>query len=211
VRGNDDALLSVIGIGGFGLRWSELSDADLAVRPLDEFDTVVVDVRALRDRPRAQRNFPRLLEFARGRGRRLLVFYHKDTEYHPPGESFAGAPYLPFQVGRTRVTRADAPVRVLLPMHDLLRVPNLIEASDWDAWEQERALYLPNGYAEQYQELLAMNDPGQPVERGALLFARTDEGEFVYCALALYRQVKKLHAGAIRLLANLLTPGNRGR
>src|SRR5205814_956515 len=103
------------------------------------------------------------------------------------------------------------PVRVLLPRHELLRVPNVIEACDWDAWEQERALYLPSVYTEKYQELLAMNDPGQPVERGALLFAPTGEGEFVYCALALYRQVKKLHPGAIRLLANLLTPGNRGR
>lgn len=208
VRGNDDALLSAIGLGGFGLRWSELSDADLAVRSLDEFDTVVIDVRALRDRPRAQRNFRRLLEFAQGRGKRLLVFYHKDSEYHPAGEGFAGAPF-PLQVGKARVTRADAPVRVLMPEHPLLRLPNVIRPGDWDAWEQERGLYFPSAYTDQYQELLAMGDPGLPVERGALLFARTGDGEFVYCALALYRQVKKLHAGAIRLLANLLTPGRR--
>ena len=34
----------------------------------------------------------------------------------------------------------------------------------------------------------------------------TGEGEYVYCALALWRQLKKLHPGAVRLLANLLTP-----
>lgn len=209
VLGNDDALLSVVGLGGFGLNWSELSDADLAVRDLSEFDTIVVDVRALRDRPRARRSYRRLLDFAGRSGKRLLVFYHKDTEFHPAGEGFVGAPFLPFQIGRGRVTRADAPVRILLPDHVLLRSPNVILPGDWDAWEQERGLYFPSVYAEQYQELLEMADPGQPQERSALLYARTGDGEFVYCALALYRQLKKLHPGAVRLLANLLTPSPR--
>ena len=54
-----------------------------------------------------------------------------------------------------------------------------------------------------------MHDPGQLPERGALLYARTGDGEFVYCALALWRQLKKLHPGGVRLLANLLTPASR--
>ena len=47
---------------------------------------------------------------------------------------------------------------------------------------------------------------------GALLYARTgegDQGEYVYCALSLWRQLKKLHPGAVRLMANLLTPAAR--
>jgi hypothetical protein len=189
------------------LRWSALSDTDLAVRDLAEFSCIVVDFRALRDRPRARRGFRRLLEFCDQPGKRLLVFYHKDTEYAPPGEGFRGAPFEPFVIGRNRVTRADAPVTVLLPGHCLLNTPNRIDASDWDGWEQERCLYLPTVRADAYESLLAMNDPGFPEERNALLYARTKGGgEFVYCALALYRQLKKLHPGAVRLLANLLTP-----
>ena len=42
----------------------------------------------------------------------------------------------------------------------------------------------------------------------ALLYAKTGKGEYIYCALALWRQLKKLHPGAVRLLANLLTPAS---
>ena len=159
--------------------------------------------------PAARRGFRRLLDFATGKGRRLVVFYQKDSEFHPPGEGFVGAPITPFVVGKNRVTRADAPVRVLRPDHVLMQKPNVIEAADWDGWEQERALYLPSLYAGQYEELLELNDPEQPTERGALLYARTGDGEFVYCALSLWRQLKKLHPGAVRLLANLVTPRDR--
>lgn len=210
VRGSDDTLPAVIGIGGLGLRWSELSDTDLAVRDLATLDTIVVDVRALRSRPQARRSFGRLLEFCKQQGKRLLVFYHKDVEFHPPGEAFRGVPEEPFVVGRGRVTRADAPVTMLAPEHRLFTHPNRIRAADWDAWEQERGLYFPRLWAESYTSLLAMGDPGMPVERGALLHRQEPGGgDFVYCALALYRQLKKLHPGAVRLLANLLTPPDR--
>lgn len=206
VRSRDDSLPGILGVGGFGLSWSELSDTDIAVADLLSFDTIVVDVRALRDRPAARSGFRRLLEFAGKRGRRLVVFYQKDVEFHPAGESFLGAPFPPFQVGKGRVTRPDAPVRVLLPDHVLFQHPNAIRPADWDGWEQERGLYFPSVYSAQYQELLEMQDPGQPVERGALLHAKVGEGEYVYCALSLWRQLKKMHPGAVRLLANLLTP-----
>jgi hypothetical protein len=209
LRSRDDTLASVMGVGGLGLQWSELSDADLVVADLLAFETIVVDVRALRDRPTARAGFRRLLDFAEAKGKRLVVFYQKDVEFHPAGESFVGAPHLPFQVGKARVTRADAPVTVLLPEHPLLRHPNVIRPGDWDGWEQERALYLPRIWSGQYEELLEIGDPRQPLERGALLYARTVEGEYVYCALSLWRQLKKLHPGAVRLLANLLTPSSR--
>lgn len=209
LRSRDDTLPNLLGVGGFGVGWTELSDADIAAGDLRAFDTVIVDIRALRDRPAARRGFRRLLDFATGKGRRLLVFYQKDTEFHPSGEGFVGAPFTPFVLGRGRVTRADAPVRVLRPDHLLLQHPNVVQPADWDAWEQERALYLPSLYGSQYEELLEIHDPGQPPERGGLLYARCGDGEFVYCGLALWRQLKKLHPGAVRLFANLVTPLGR--
>lgn len=209
VRSRDDTLPGVLGAGGLGVMWSELSDADVAVADLAALDTIVVDIRALRDRPAVRSAFRRLLDFAAGQGHRLVVLYQKDVEFQPPGEGFLGAPHLPFQVGKSRVTRADAPVRVLLPHHVLLQHPNVILPGDWDGWEQERGLYLPSVWASQYEELLEMQDPGQPAERGALLYARTGDGEYVYCALSLWRQLKKLHPGAVRLMANLLSPRPR--
>ncbi|MFK7739446.1 MAG: PIG-L family deacetylase [Planctomycetota bacterium] len=209
LRSLDDTLPSVLGVGGLGLTWSELSDADIAAADLGLFDTVVVDIRALRNRPAARRGFGRLLDFARMSGKRLVLFYQKKTELHPAGEAFRGAPFLPFEVGSARVTRADAPIRVLRKDHVLLNHPNVIRKSDWDGWVQERGLYLPQVYSDDYEEVLELHDPGQPAERGALLYARTGDGEYVYCALALWRQLKKLHPGAVRLLVNLLTPSER--
>lgn len=212
VRNRDDALVSVIGVGGFGLRWSELSDVDLAVRDLGEFDTIVVEARALRDRPAARRSFRRLLDFCGSRGKRLVVFYHKDVEFDPPGEGFLGAPFLPFAIGKDRVTHADAPVTILSKDHCLLQKPNRILPGDWDGWEQERGLYFPARYGSEYQEILEIQDPGLPAKRSALLYTRAGpggEGEYVYCALSLWRQLKKLHPGSVRLLANLLSPQPR--
>ncbi len=113
---------------------------------------------------------------------------------------------MPFQIGKGRVTRSDAPVRVRLPRHALLTAPNTVRAEDWDGWEQERGLYFPGVYAAEYEELIEIADPGQQPQPSSLLYARCGEGEFVYCALSLWRQLKKLHPGAVRLLANLLTP-----
>ena len=206
LRSRDNTLPNVLGVGGLGIEWAELVDADIAAADLSAFDTIVVDIRALRGRPEARYGFGRLLEFARGKGHRLVLFYQKDVEFHPNGEQFRGAPFEPFEIGRSRVTRADAPIKILLPDHPLLRHPNVIRPSDWDGWVQERALYLPEVYADDYQEVLELGDPGLPSERGALLYARTGDGEYVYCALALWRQLKKLHPGAVRMLVNLLTP-----
>jgi len=211
LRSRDNTLPGILGVTGLGLAWSELSDADISAGDLSSFDTIVVDVRALRGRPGARRGFRRLLEFAAEAGHRLVVFYHKKDEFHPKGEGFIGAPFapLPFKIGKARVTRSDAPVRILLPQHVLLNHPNTIRPSDWDGWSQERALYLPEIYPSQFEEIVEIHDPGQPAERGALLYAKTGEGDYVYCALALWRQLKKLHPGAVRLLANLLTPASR--
>ena len=209
VRSLDDALTSVIGAGGFGMQWTGLSDTDLAVGDLDGFDTIVVDVRALRDRLEARQSFRRLLEFCGKKGKRLVVLYHKDVEYDPPGEGFRGAPFQPFHIGKDRVTRADAPIRLLRSEHSLLRSPNRIRDEDWDGWEQERGLYFPSVYASEYEEILECNDPGMAPSRSSLLYARSGDGEFVYCALSLWRQLKKLHPGSVRLLANLLTPPER--
>ncbi len=206
LRSRDDTLANVLGVGGLGLSWSELTDEDIAAANLSEFDTIVVDIRALRDRPAARNGFSRLLAFAKGAGHRLVVFYQKNVEFHPAGEAFRGAPFEPFHIGKSRVTRADAPVEVLLPDHVLMSQPNIIRARDWDGWVQERAVYVPEVYSDDYEEILRFGDPGLDPEQGALLYARTGDGEYVYCALALWRQLKILHEGSVRILVNLLTP-----
>ncbi len=200
VKGVDDTAEGVL--AGLGAEVVPLRDEDLSLRPLDEFDVIVCDVRSLRLREAARASFPRLLAFAAAGGR-LVVFYHKDVEFNFEQAGFRGAPFE-LLVGKGRVTRADAPVRVLQPEHVLLTTPNRIRAEDWDGWHQERGLYFAERYDDAYEELLAMSDPNQDEERGALLYARYGKGEYVYCALSLWRQLKNLHPGACRLFANLV-------
>ena len=52
--------------------------------------------------------------------------------------------------------------------------------------------------------LLAMNDAGEEPLKGALLYAPHGKGDYVYCSLALYRQLRIGHVGAARILVNLL-------
>ncbi len=207
IAGVDDTARQVLGgLVGRGLR--VLTEDDL--HELRRFDTIVIDIRALRERAgdgtwrAARAAFPRLLQYVHDGGR-LVVFYHKDTEFNADQARFVGWPY-PLHIGKGRVTREDSPVRILAPDHRLLRHPNVIQPEDWDGWVQERGLYFPDEWAPEYTELIALSDPDQPEMTGALLHARYGAGEYIYCALSLYRQLNSLHPGACRIFANLVSP-----
>ncbi|MGA0868127.1 MAG: PIG-L deacetylase family protein [Planctomycetota bacterium] len=203
VEGVDDAARTTL--EQLGVDVELLTEATLPVRPLDDLDTILVDIRALRHHAAARAEFNRLLAFADAGGR-LVVLYHKDSEFDAQltGQRFFPTD-LPLSIGRGRVTREDAPVEILDPDARLLTTPNRITAEDWDGWVQERGLYFPARWADGYQPLLRISDPGEPAEDGALLVASTGRGQFVYCALALHRQLKNLHPGACRLFANLVS------
>ena len=157
----------------------------------------------------------RRLQWVRGSGH-LVVGDHKTFEWNPgrsgsffyidvvevPDEGWA--PY-PLTLGRSRVTREDAPVEVLQDDHVLFQSPHTITPDDWDDWVQERGLYFPREYDERYAELLAMNDPGEDALRGGLLLAEVGGGTYLYSSLVWYRQLEALNPGAWRMFANLVS------
>ncbi len=197
IQGVDDS--SAMVLKGLGVDLTRLDDEDVKAGSLQSLDTILIDIRALRHRPDVRSSFNRLLEFA-DRGGRLVILYHKDSEF---GANPAAA--LNLKIGKGRVTNEDAPVEVLLPGHSLLNSPNQIRPSDWDGWVQERGLYYAQDYGNDFQEILAMSDPGQSRESGSLLYTSYGKGEIIYCGLALFRQLKNLHPGACRLFANLIS------
>lgn len=202
VRGVDASAQDVL--TGLGAELTLLTDEQLAVRPLGDLDTIVCDIRSLHLRPAAKAAFPRLLRFVQSGGR-LVVCYHKDLEFNVEHAGFLGAPF-DLHIGKGRVTREDAPVTILLPAHSLLTSPNAIGSKDWDGWVHERGLYFPDRFDDGYDKLLEVHDPDQPAERGALLYTSYGRGDYVYCALALHRQLRNLHEGTCRLFANLISP-----
>jgi LmbE family N-acetylglucosaminyl deacetylase len=164
------------------------------------FDAVVLGIRAYETRPELGSANAKLLEYARGGGT-VLVQYNK---YEYPQGGFAP---FPVEMSRPhdRVTDEEAPVVLLDPTHPALRHPNLIGASDFEGWTQERGLYFLSRWDSAYTPLLEMADPGQDPLRGGLLVAKLGEGAYVYTGLAFFRQFPAAVPGAYRLFANLVS------
>lgn len=212
VRGPDTTIED--SLASLGLYVRELEPRSLARADLDTYDTIVIDSRALlRRREDLVPQIPRFLSYAR-RGNHLVVLYHKPQEFERNELGALLAPY-PLELGQERITREDAPVEILAREHPHLTRPNKIEQRDWDAWFQERGLYFPARYDKRYVELVSMRelDVRGPehakrfeAQKSSLLAAEVGQGSYVYCALVLHRQLRKLHPGAARLLVNLVTP-----
>ena len=126
-----------------------------------------------------------------------------------------GKGYSPYPIFLTneRVTQEDAPVTELLPRHVLLTSPNGISSGDWNGWIQERSIYLPAGdtgkTSPRYDRILAMNDEGEEQPPTSLLWSRYGNGSYAYVSLALYRQLRILQEGAVKLFANLISQPRR--
>lgn len=200
VRGPDDTLLRTL--QDLGVDHAELDERALAVAELGEFSTIVLDMRTAGSRPDLHDHRDRLLEFC-AKGGRIVAFYHKPREWNARDGRPALAPYE-LVVGNERVCEEDAPVEILAPQHVLLAKPHAISLDDFAGWQQERGLNFPQKWGPEWVPLLRMADSGEKPQDGALLVAAHGEGSFVYCSLALYRQWRVGHAGALRLLINLL-------
>ena len=98
---------------------------------------------------------------------------------------------------------------MLKPENVLFRYPNEILPADWNGWVQERNIYLPSGdtslTSSKYERLLAMSDEDEHEPSTSLLEARYGKGTYIYTSLALYRQVKDLNNGGVKLLFNLIS------
>jgi LmbE family N-acetylglucosaminyl deacetylase len=181
---------------------TQLDPDALATTELSRYTTLVLGPRALESHPAVAAAMPRLLAWAARGGSLVLQYGAQDM-----GRLASALPF-PLQWTRpaARVTREEAPVTALAPRHPLLAAPNRIGAADWDGWVQERATYMPSVIDPRYTALLAMQDPGEAPQRGALLTVPVGRGRFTYVTLALFRQLPAGVPGAARLLANLVAP-----
>ncbi|MBX3462724.1 MAG: PIG-L family deacetylase [Planctomycetes bacterium] len=201
VRGPDDSTERAL--GDLGVAFTALDRDALALTRLDDFTTVLLDIRAYHHRPELAEVRDRLLQFCRSGGR-VVAMYHKPGEWNERRGHPALAPF-PLVIGSERCTEEDAPVTLLRPDHRLLRHPHALAAADFHGWVQERGLNFPKTWDAAWTPLLSMRDAGdEKPHEGALLHTGYGQGDFVYCSLALYRQLRAGNAGAARLLVNLL-------
>lgn len=199
VMGAGDEIPAVLRQLGFDV--TLLSDGDLANGGLAAYDTIVTGVRAYDTRQVLGQAQERLLAYVENGGT-LVVQYN--TERGLVTDRLG--PY-PLTIGRERTTDETAAVQVLLPGNPLLTTPEVIGGADWSGWVQERGLNYPGTWDPRYQALLAMADPGEKPNQGALLFATYGKGSYVYTGLAFFRQLPAGVPGAIRLFVNVLAGG----
>jgi hypothetical protein len=182
-----------------GIPVTIVQPTDVPSTDLSSFTTVVVGPRAYQASRELRDNNQYLLTFARNGG--TLVVQYGQYEMTQPGMM----PY-PITIARPhdRVTDEEAGVTILDPSASALKFPNRITDADYAAWVQERALYMPRTFDPAYHPLLAMNDPGEQPNRGAILLAPYGKGMYVYTTLSFFRQLPAGVSGGARLFVNLL-------
>jgi LmbE family N-acetylglucosaminyl deacetylase len=189
-----------------GVQVTLLDANDLARGHLDQFDAIIIGIRASAVRADLKTYSKRLLDYAE-RGGNLIYQYQT--------QEFDAAPYGPYPYKLTarpeEVSEEDAPVTILEPSHPVFHWPNTITAADFNGWVEERGSKWMATWDERYTPLLESHDRQQPPQRGGLLYAQYGQGTFVYAAYAFYRQLPAGVAGGYRLFANLISLKQRPR
>ena len=173
----------------------------LATGDLDQYDAIVVGIRAYNVETNMANYQPKLLAYVE-RGGTMVVQYNTSRGLQVDQTKIG--PY-PFQLSRDRTTVEEAEVRILAPGHPVLNGPNKITAKDFDGWVQERGLYFPSSWDERYTPILSSNDPGEDAHDGGLLVAEYGKGHFVYTGYSFFRELPAGVPGAYRLFVNLVS------
>lgn len=179
-----------------------LNDQELSGGDLDQFDAVVIGIRAYNTREQLKYAQDRLMQYVKNGGT-LVVQYNKNRNLYVghPG------PY-PFNITRSRVTDETAKVNFLLPEDPVLNYPNKISEADFKGWIQERGVYFLQNVDAHYRKPLAMKDPGEAPLDGSLIVCKYGKGKYVYTGLDFFRELPAGVPGAFRLFANLIANGN---
>jgi len=186
-----------------GIDVTRLSAKEIESGDLNQYDTIILGIRAYGFRPELIPSNNRLLQYVK-EGGNLVVQYHKPEDKWKPEL----APY-PITIGtpliQWRVTDENSPVRVLAPDHPIFNTPNRITEKDWENWVQDRSAYNPANWGEEYVELIANGDPGEQEFTGTFLTAEYGKGTYTYSSLVWYREIPALVPGAIRLFVNMIS------
>jgi len=197
IKGAGDVVpesLRQIGYTVVAINPSEINESNLK-----KYDAIVVGIRAY--------NVVKELKFKQ----KFLLDYVKEggnmiVQYNTNRNVDVQAPYT-LKLSRDRVTDENAEITVLDPDNSLLNFPNKITETDYKGWVQERGLYFPNIWSEQYTPVFAMNDKGETPKMGSLLIAKYGKGNYIYTGLSFFRELPAGVSGAYKLFANMLSVG----
>ncbi len=179
----------------------ELNDEDITSKKLENFDAVILGIRAYNTNERAK-FYQKILHSYVEKGGTLIVQYNTSR-----GLKVDEVAPFPLKLSNDRVTEEDAEVRIINPAHELLNYPNKITQKDFEGWVQERGLYFPSEWDPKFEPILSMNDKDEAESKGSLLVAKYGKGNFIYTGLSFFRELPAGVSGAYKLFANMVSIG----
>ena len=181
-----------------GINVTTLSDKDLTLSNLKQYDAVIIGVRYFNVAKISGNNMKKLLDYVKEGGVVL-------SQYNVNGRLASDklGPY-DFNIGRERVTEEDSKYNFDVA-DPAFSYPNKINSKDFEGWVQERGLYFAENINNNYRTPLSMHDKDEKPHNGSLLIAKYGKGKFVYTSLSFFRQLPAGVPGAYRLFVNLLT------
>ncbi|GAA4324492.1 PIG-L family deacetylase [Pontixanthobacter gangjinensis] len=184
-----------------GYKVTSLSPGEISLARLQNFDAVVLGIRAYNVVEDLKFKQEILKQYVK-QGGTMIVQYNTNRGLVTGDLS----PY-DLELSRDRVTDENSEVSFLAPMHPVLNTPNKLTSKDFEGWVQERGLYFPDSWGEQFTPVLSMHDAGETPKNGSLLVAKYGEGHYIYTGLSFFRQFPEAVPGAFRLFANLISIG----
>ena len=184
-----------------GYEVSYINVDEINAENLAKYDAIVTGVRAYNVVKALQYKQQFLLDYVKNGGN-LIVQYNtsRNVKISPP---------YPIKLSRDRVTDENAEVIIIDENNELLNFPNKITEKDFESWVQERGLYFPKIWDENYISLFSMNDKGESPKMGSLLLAKYGKGNYIYTGLSFFRELPAGVSGAYKLFANMLSVGKK--
>ncbi|CAL66786.1 PIG-L family deacetylase [Christiangramia forsetii] len=184
-----------------GYNVTKISPYSISDNSLKKFDAVVVGIRAYNIVEELKYKQSVLLEYVK-KGGTMIVQYNTNRGLLLDNI----APYN-LEISRDRVTNENAEVTFLSPEHPVLNSPNKLTKDDFKGWVQERGLYFPDNWDENFTPILSMHDESESPKNGSLLVAQYGDGYYIYTGISFFRQFPEAVPGAFRLFANLISIG----
>ncbi|WP_435413017.1 PIG-L family deacetylase [Psychroserpens mesophilus] len=178
-----------------------INPEDISAENLNGFDAVVLGIRAYNTVETLKFKQQLLFDYV-AQGGNMIVQYNTNRRLKVDNI----APYE-LKLSRDRVTDEFADVTLLASNHEVLNYPNKITVKDFEGWTQERGLYFPNEWADEFIPILSMNDKDETAKTGSLLVAKYGKGHYIYTGLSFFREFPAGVSGAYRLFANMLSIG----
>jgi hypothetical protein len=185
-----------------GYAVTEIDPNSITQKSLSSYDAVILGIRAYNTVPELKLKQDIILDYVH-KGGNVIVQYN--TSHNLVVEDNL-APYA-LKISRDRITDENAKVTFLAKDHEIMNYPNKIVPEDFDGWVQERGLYFPDEWGDEFSPILSFEENGGGPMDGSLLVARYGKGHYIYTGLSFFRELPAGVPGAYKLFTNMISLG----